>query len=85
MVQWIESALSGKWIWSGGIKADVKLIFIEPFQIVCLSDFYNYIKSFGGHEIIRNGCLRSGTADAINCRCALGESAHLKLSIEAQE
>ena len=33
--------------------------------MVWLSDFYNYIKSSDGQEIIRNGCLRSGAADAI--------------------
>ena len=63
MVQfWTDFALSEKWIWSGGAKVDFKLTFIKPLQIAWLSDFCNYSKS---SEIIRNGYLRSGTADAI--------------------
>ena len=66
MVQfWKNFALPEKWIWSGSIKVDVKLTFIKPLQIVWLSDFCNYIKSPDGYEMIRNGCLRSGTADTV--------------------
>ena len=58
-------ALSWKWIWSGGIKIDVKLTFIKPLQTEWLSDFYNYTESSDGQEVIQNDCFRSGTAEAI--------------------
>ena len=46
-------------------KVSVKLTNMKPLHAKWLSEFYNYINSSDGHDIICNGCLRAGNTDAI--------------------
>lgn len=49
----------------GGVKVDVKLSVIKPLHAKWLSEFYNYINSPDGQEVIRNAWIRAGILDAI--------------------
>ena len=51
--------------WERGAKVYFKLVVVKPSQVKSLSEFSNYIKSSDCHELIQNGYLRSGIADAI--------------------